>query len=334
MRIRGPVAPMLAATVEEIPAGEALAFEPKWDGFRVQVRVEAEGGVELYSRTCTRLTGSFPETVAAVGRHVPAGTVLDGELVHWSPAGRLDFEVLRQRLGLGPRRAAEHARRHPVTVAVFDVLETADEGDLRGRPLAERRAVLERLLAGVPGTDLVILTPQTTDRGEAELWLEVLPAQGIEGLVIKPLAGAYTSGTRGWMKIKHRRETLVIVGGYTGPVTAPTSLVIGRYFDDGVLRIAGRTGAPPADLRDELRAELEARSPAPPGHPWPELLSPGWGPGRRAPIPYQRIEPTLVAQVSVDIAEDRGRRWRHTARLLELRTDLTPADVPTGLRIE
>jgi ATP-dependent DNA ligase len=324
---------MLAATVEEFPSGHNLAFEPKWDGFRVQIRVEADGRVNLYSRTLTRLTGFFPETAAALARYVPPGTVLDGELVHWAPTGRLDFEVLQQRLGAGPRRAAEHARHHPVTAAVFDILETARQGDVRGRPLTDRRRILEDLLSGLPSTGLVVLTPQTTDRGEAELWLEILPAQGIEGLVIKPLTGTYRSGIRGWSKLKHRRETLAIAGGYTGPISASTGLVIGRYFDDGLLHAVGRTAAPPADLREELASALVARSPAPVDHPWPERLPASW-PAGPDPVLYQRIRPDLVVLVSVDIAVDRGRRWRHLARLLELRTGLTPAEVPTGLALE
>lgn len=330
MRITRPVPPMLAATIEEMPAGGALAFEPKWDGFRVQARVESDGRVELYSRTLVRLTASFPETAAAIAQQVPAGTVLDGELVHWSPTGRLDFEVLQQRLGSGAHRAAELARRAPVTVVVFDVLETAGE-DLRGRPLVERRRVLERLLAQAPAAGLVVLTPQTTDRGEAALWLEVLISQGIEGLIIKPLAGGYRSNVRGWHKLKHRQETLAITGGHLGPPHAPTSLVIGRYFPDGRLHITGRTSAPPAGLRSRLAVELAARSPASPDHPWPDRLAPGWRAQPRTPMPYQRIRPDLVVEISVDVATERGHRWRHLARLLDIRGGTDPLEVPMGL---
>ncbi|MEV4253337.1 ATP-dependent DNA ligase [Spirillospora sp. NPDC049652] len=333
MRIAGPVEPMLAATVDRIPVGE-MAFEPKWDGFRVQVWVGPDGRVELYSRALARLTALFPETVAAVGRQVPAGTVLDGELVHWAPTGRLDFEVLQQRLRGGAGRAAEQARERPVHVVVFDVLETAAEGDVRGLPLEQRRRLLEELFADAPPTGLAVLTPQTADRGEAELWLEVLTSQGIEGLVIKPLGGAYLPGRRRWFKLKRRWTVLAIAGGFLGPFDAPAGLVIGRVFPDGRLRITGRTTAPAAGLRTELAAELVARYPAPPEHPWPERLAPNWHSEQPEPILYHRIRPDLVVEVSVDVATERGQRWRHVARLLDVRGDLDPLDVPHGLDLE
>ncbi|RFU41444.1 ATP-dependent DNA ligase [Actinomadura logoneensis] len=333
MLIAGPVSPMLAATVDRIPDGR-MAFEPKWDGFRVQVRVGPDGRVELYSRALARLTALFPETAAAVGRLVPPGTVLDGELVRWAPTGRLDFEVLQQRLRGGTGRAAAQARERPVHVVVFDVLETAGEGDVRGLPLQQRRRILEGLFADAPPDGLVVLTPQTVDRGEAELWLEVLTSQGIEGLVIKPLDGAYLPGRRRWFKLKRRWTTLAVAGGFLGSFDAPTGLVIGRVFPDGRMRITGRTSAPAQPLRRGLAAELAARFPAPPEHPWPDRLAPNWHGEQPEPILYHRIRPDLVVEVSVDVATERDRRWRHLARLLDVRGDLDPADVPRGLDLE
>ncbi|MFG2003975.1 ATP-dependent DNA ligase [Spirillospora sp. NPDC048911] len=338
MHIRGPVAPMLAKSVDDFPDGDDWVYEPKFDGFRCQAHVRDHGQTELYSRSLTRLTGSFPETTAAITERLPAGTVVDGELVHWSPAtGKLDFEALQQRLGSGRRRALQLARRIPISYVVFDCLETAERGDLRNRPLRERRSVLEGLLRDAPATGLVLLCPQETSRGPARLWLELLTAQAIEGVVIKAPGGLYRPGVRGWYKLKHRDETLAIVGGYTGTPTAVTGLLVGRHpGDGGRLRVVGRTGPPPARLRDELAPQLIARRPAQDDHPWPAELPAGWAhglPTAAAPIRYHRVQPTLVVEIAVDIATSHG-RWRHLARLEDIRAELRPADVPKDLDLE
>ncbi|MER6813574.1 hypothetical protein ABT299_30265 [Spirillospora sp. NPDC000708] len=75
----------------------------------------------------------------------------------------------------------------PCHYVAFDVLE-ADGVGYRPAPLSKRRQVLERLLAGLPGTSRVVLCPQLRDVGEARLWFEVLVAQGVEGLVVKAAA--------------------------------------------------------------------------------------------------------------------------------------------------
>ncbi|TDB90567.1 ATP-dependent DNA ligase [Actinomadura sp. KC216] len=338
MHIHDPVAPMLAKPVDDFPPGNDWVYEPKFDGFRCQAHIRDDGRTELYSRSLTRLTDSFPETAAAITAQLPAGTVLDGELVHWSPTtGKLDFEALEQRLGSGRRRALRLARHTPITYVVFDCLETAEQGDLRSRPLRERRTVLECLLRDTPAAGLVLLCPQETSQGRARLWLELLTAQAVEGVVIKASGGLYRAGVRGWYKLKHRDETLAIVGGYTGTPTAVTSLLLGRYpSGSGRLRVVGRTGPPPARLRDELTAHLAPRHPGDAEHPWPAELPAGWASGlptTAAPTRYHRVQPTLVVQVSVDVATSHG-RWRHLARLEDIRADLHPMAVPRDLDLE
>jgi ATP-dependent DNA ligase len=92
-----PVAPMLAKSVKEIPAG-ALSYEPKWDGFRsVVFRDGAE--VEIGSRNERPMTRYFPEVVEALLASLPERCVVDGEIVIPAADGsRLDFEALLQRI--------------------------------------------------------------------------------------------------------------------------------------------------------------------------------------------------------------------------------------------
>lgn len=213
MRIGGPVVPMAATAIDRVPDEAACPggcrYEPKWDGFRALAIVNEKGGVRLWSRRLKSFNDAFPEVVLAVFDALPPGTVVDGEIVRWGRDGRLDFAALQRRHVAG-RRRRELALTEPCHYVVFDVLETGGT-DYRPRPLSERREVLERLLAGVPDTSRIVLCPQMRDVGEARVWFEVLPAQGIEGLVVKAASGRYQEGKRGWWKVKHRTTTEAVV---------------------------------------------------------------------------------------------------------------------------
>ena len=81
--------------------------------------------------------------------YMPAGTILDGEVVRWNPSGRLEFSALQRRYA-NRRRAKTVAQTEPCQFAIFDVLEEPKHGDLRRTKLAARRRIL-----GVPsGTPL------------------------------------------------------------------------------------------------------------------------------------------------------------------------------------
>ena len=141
--LQAPVA--LARLVDDlVPSGARdLVWEPKWDGYRALV-----GGGRIYSRNGTNLTALFPDLTPVLAARLPDDLVLDGELIAWDPAaGRLDFEGLQARMTAGRRIRAVAARR-PAQLVVFDVL-AAGTRDLRGRPLRERRALLEAALRGM-----------------------------------------------------------------------------------------------------------------------------------------------------------------------------------------
>ncbi|WP_333740249.1 ATP-dependent DNA ligase [Streptomyces sp. IBSBF 2806] len=110
--------PMLTTPVSVPDLRPGCAAEPKWDGFRALVSVDA-GQVVLRSRRGTEMGPSFPEVVAGAVQ-LPDATALDGELVVWDAAGRLAFERLQNRLqrrGAGAARAAEEWPAHFVTGA-------------------------------------------------------------------------------------------------------------------------------------------------------------------------------------------------------------------------
>ena len=92
LAVRPPVAPMLAKLARELPRGDGLFYEPKWDGFRCIVFRDADE-VELGSRNEKPLTRYFPELVTALVRELPDRCVLDGEIVIAGPKG-LDLSLI------------------------------------------------------------------------------------------------------------------------------------------------------------------------------------------------------------------------------------------------
>ncbi|MEV4374745.1 RNA ligase family protein [Nonomuraea sp. NPDC049637] len=322
--VRAPIQPMLAKAMDHIPSGpaDAWAYEPKLDGFRGIVVVNGDRGVDLHSRRGARLNETFPEIVWSAFDHVPAGTVLDGEIVRWGASGRLDFTALHRRNIAGRRRAASMARTEPCHFAAFDVVRVRGR-DVSGLPLRERRALLEELFAPIPAAGVLALGMHTTDEAEARIWYETLHVAGVEGLVCKPTRSTYDFGVRGWVKVKRRTSSDAVVGGYVGSPRRPSGL-LARYDAGGRLRVVGRT----TQLSKQAAAELAPLlTPAGAGHPWPQTLPPGWASspyGQRDPISYHQVQPTLVVEVLVDTAQDYGHRHRHAVRYLRVRADLHP----------
>ena len=115
----------------------------------------------------------------------------------------------------GRRAAIDPAEAY----VAFDVL-AVDGVDLRTRPWAARRALLEEL--GVDWRPPLQLTPVTFDRDEAEQWSRDYRPLGIEGLVVKGTATPYFPGrASSWLKWKARTTEDVIVGAVTGTVDQP-----------------------------------------------------------------------------------------------------------------
>jgi ATP-dependent DNA ligase len=320
--LAGPVAVELAKPVRDIPRADALPggvlYEPKWDGYRLVV-VRTAGTTRLWSKQGRDLTARFPDVAAAAVAQVPAGTVVDGEVVVWN-GSRLDFGLLQRRMVTPPGRMAAQVAAAPASYVAFDLLALGG-ADLRRRRLRERRAALEELAAR--WAPPMQLSPATTDRAEAEQWFTDFRAAGVEGLVAKGAGSRYAPGRREWVKVKSWETTEVVAGGVIGPLERPGQLVAGRYRD-GELVVVGRT----SPLAPEQAAELAAvLRPAGPGHPWPDRIGTGRFGGGRLSVPLTRVQPDVVVEVSADAALQAG-VFRHPLRFVRVRPDLTPDDVP------
>jgi ATP-dependent DNA ligase len=328
---------MLAKLTEELPAdGGGFLFEPKWDGFRAIV-FRGGGDVFIQSRDLRPLDRYFPELHDTFLAKLPDGCVVDGEIVIATPEG-LDFNALQMRLHPAASRVAKLARECPAAFVAFDLLAAGGE-DLREAPQEERRARLERLVAGIG--EPIHLTPMTRDRAVAVEWLQRFEGAGLDGVMAKPVAGTYQPGKRAMLKIKHARTADCVVAGFrwhkAGPGELIGSLLLGLYDDQDRLHHVGVTSSFTMATRRALAQELAPlRERALEEHPWREWVEaqaaisgtrmPGgqsrWSAGKDLSWEPLRLE--RVCEVKYDHMQ--GDRFRHAAVFERWRPDRQPRD--------
>lgn len=170
-------------------------YEVKYDGYRCMARAGGGQPVELRTKSGVDCTRWFPE-LAQVLDKLPGGPhVIDGEACVLDEIGRSDFESLQARA----RRRRWHAGSSAVTLCAFDLLYL-DGRNVMALPLAERKALLQQLLAPVQ-TQLVIVGHVPP---EARLFGQAVIGAQLEGFVAKRLDSAYVPGVRSrdWLKIR------------------------------------------------------------------------------------------------------------------------------------
>lgn len=112
------------------------------------------------------------------------------------------------------------------------------------------------------------------------------------------------------------------MGGVTGSVIQPRTVLLGRYDETRRLRFMGRSTPLQPEQSRQLSAALVV---AVAGHPWEgRRFSAGWG-SRESLAPV--LVESIVVEVSSDTALDAGGRWRHPVRYARARPDLTIGDV-------
>jgi bifunctional non-homologous end joining protein LigD len=222
-----------------------FVYEPKYDGIRAIVEIDARGrNVTLWSRLGNDKTRQFPEIAGALKKWAKPLTepvVLDGEIValdaDGEPAG---FQQLQGRIHLTHADVDQPAGH--VALIAFDLLKKGSV-DFRGRPLLERRAALEKLF-GRTGSEVLRLSEIA--KGDGRPLHDRALASGWEGLIAKLATSKYVSGKRtpDWRKLKIVQEQEFVVGGWTEPRNSRPyfgALLLGVY-KNGTLVYAGHVG--------------------------------------------------------------------------------------------
>jgi bifunctional non-homologous end joining protein LigD len=291
----------MKATSGKLPRGEVWMYEPKWDGHRVTVRKRGQNVEAVSSNGLDRLA-RWPWLADAVRKAYGGDVILDGEVIAVDEHGRHSFGLVGR-----PDR--------PHSFILFDLL-AIDGHSLISKPWSERREILTGQIRAVPP---ISITPVTDD---ADSLLEATRANGFEGVIAKRRDSLYQPGRRSpsWIKVKHRLEQEVVVGGYmVGEGNRSRwfgSLLVGVY-EQRSLRFCGGvgTGFTEATLR-MLQEKLDALSAERcPFDPEPKL------PRGRA----RWVRPQLVIQVEFGEWTE-ANHLRHPV-YLGLREDKAPAKV-------
>jgi bifunctional non-homologous end joining protein LigD len=295
--------PMLATLVGGPFDRPGWVNEEKYDGVRALAYRRGKG-VKLFSRNQKESTAEFLEIAHALA-NLPGGDfVLDGEIVAFDSHDVSRFQLLQRRaLGEGVK---------PV-FAMFDCLE------LNGKPilksaLRSRREAVETLLSVNHGP-LLLARRLSTNGFDA---FKTAQAKGWEGIIAKDEFSCYEPGkrSRSWLKIKCRKESEFVIGGFTAPEGRRLhfgALLVGLY-DGWQLRFTGKVGT---GYSEEVLADM-AKKMAPlvaqnsPFEPAPRQSGVTW------------LRPSLVAQIAFT-------EWTQDGKLrqpafLGLRDDKKPSE--------
>jgi bifunctional non-homologous end joining protein LigD len=195
------VSPQLCTSVEKPPNSDAWCHEIKFDGYRVQLRVE-DGDVALNTRKGLNWTGKFG-AIAKEAESFP-DVLIDGEIAALDDNGVPHFSTLQAALSEG--------KTGELIYFAFDLLFHGRE-DLRDLPLQERKERLKRLLEKHNGSKLIRYVDHFEERGETVL--ESARKMLLEGIISKKLDAPYRSGrTESWTKTKIRNGQEVVLGGW------------------------------------------------------------------------------------------------------------------------
>lgn len=321
-----PLKPMLAKLVADIPDG--MFYEPKFDGFRCIIFKDGDE-VHLASRNERPMNRYFPDVVHAAGRRLPDRCVIDGEIVVIMD-GRLDFEVLQQRIHPAGSRVKLLAAETPAAFVAFDMLAARD-ASLMEVPFSLRR---EGLVSEMQrGGDGIYLAPSTDSPEVARRWFKEFEGAGLDGIIAKPPSLPYVPDRRVMFKIKHERTADCVVGGFRWHKSGigVGSLLLGLYNSEGFLRPVGVAASFAESKRRKLADDLEPlRLKNGQSHPWAPGGSFAGAPGgdpsrwnRDKDMSWEPLQPSLVVEVAYDYME--GERFRHVAHFKRWRPDRDPS---------
>ncbi|XP_062261926.1 DNA ligase 3 [Platichthys flesus] len=240
-----PVQPMLAEACKSVEYAmkkcpNGMFSEIKYDGERVQVHKNGD----VFSYFSRSLKPVLPHKVAHFKEYIPLAfpgghsMILDAEvlLIDTNTSKPLPFGTL----GVHKKAAFQDAK---VCLFVFDCIYF-NGVSLMERPLRERRKFLVENMEEVPNRILFSEMKHVTRAGDLADMITRVIREGLEGLVLKDVKGAYEPGKRHWLKVKKDylnegamadTADLVVLGGFYGKGSnggIMSSFLMGCYDPD------------------------------------------------------------------------------------------------------
>jgi DNA ligase 1 len=191
----------LEMSPEELGDVRDWQAEWKWDGIRGQI-IHRAGEVYVWSRGEELVSDKFPELID-MGKSLPDGTVLDGEIIPFVEGMPLPFAILQTRIGR-KNLSKKILQDAPISFIAYDVLEWENQ-DIRTRSMQDRRKILEHIKHNVDHDKLELSSPVETESWEDLAALrETSRSMMAEGFMLKRKDTPYEVGRKrgGWWKWK------------------------------------------------------------------------------------------------------------------------------------
>jgi bifunctional non-homologous end joining protein LigD len=211
----------LCETSTRPPSADGWVHEIKFDGYRMQVRIE-NGDVTLKTRKGLDWTDKFPAIAKAAAKLPDA--IIDGEIVALNKGGDPDFSAMQAALSDG--------NTDDLVFFAFDLLFAEGE-DLRRLPLLLRKESLRKLLRRAATSNRTPIRYVEHFDTNGDQILASARATGLEGIICKRAEAPYRAGRGGsWLKIKSRPGHEVVIGGWKATAGKFRSLMAGVYNGD------------------------------------------------------------------------------------------------------
>ncbi|KQV83153.1 DNA ligase D [Rhizobium sp. Root1220] len=238
------IEPQLCDTLERPPSAKGWIHEIKFDGYRIQMRIE-NGEVTLKTRKGLDWSAKYA-AIAKSGANLP-DAIIDGEICALDENGAPDFAALQAALSEG--------KTDDLVYFAFDLMFDGSE-DLRELPLTDRKERLATLLSD-GGEDPRLRFVEHFETG-GDAVLKSACKLSLEGIVSKKGNATYQSGrTKTWAKSKCRAGHEVVIGAYATTNGKFRSLLVGVNRGNHFVYV-GRVGTGyGASVVDKLLPRLE-----------------------------------------------------------------------------
>ncbi|CAN7646823.1 DNA ligase D [Neorhizobium sp. LjRoot104] len=239
------IPPQLCKTLARPPAAEGWIHEIKFDGYRIQMRIE-DGEATLKTRKGLDWTAKYP-AIADSASALP-DAIIDGEICALDENGAPDFAALQAALSEG--------KTDDLVYFAFDLLFAGDE-DLRELPLTGRKERLAALLSDAGDDPRLRFVEHFETGGDAVL--RSACRLSLEGIVSKQADAPYQSGrTETWAKSKCRAGHEVVIGAYAKTNGKFRSLLVGVFRGNHFVYVGHVGTGFGAKVVDTLLPKLQA----------------------------------------------------------------------------
>ncbi|UKS25082.1 DNA ligase [Paenibacillus sp. HWE-109] len=249
-----PITPFEPISTEELPSGNHLTSQIKWDGVRMLLYYDGST-TKLINRRCNERTLQYPELTHPQDFCSANSVILDGEIIALAQGKPSFYEIMRRDSARKTSTVTNAMRQVPITYMIFDILYC--DGDwLTHLSLKERQAVLHKMIKPSQQVQLV------ANHSDIEALFQVVIQHDLEGIVIKDLNSPYliNGKDKRWLKKKIFKDLFAVVGGVTYRDKIVNSLLLGLYDDQNQLWYIGHAGTGKLTMNDWQRITEKVQS--------------------------------------------------------------------------